>query len=226
MVLLQTVSMKKLSYLLVIIVAALYACDSDPEPTLTSNSYMPLKVGNYWVYKTYNTDSSNYNPSNLTYIQDDSIYVDRFEILQGDTFYVLKGIPPHMYGEYNINGETYLRDSLGFIITIDHKILFAPIEGDAAVILYKNYTVNQGDTTNFYFDVLEHLGDSSLTSPENSMHMVHQISRYYYAEYDTFLTNPYNYQKIFSHYYTPNIGMVCDYEGGSWYSFLSRFHVE
>jgi hypothetical protein len=219
--------MKRLSYLLIIFAVGLFACDSDPDNDPTSESYLPLAVGNYWVYKTYSTDSTQYNPLNINYIQEDSIYVDRFEILEDDTFYVLKGVPAHMLGEYNQNGEVYLRDSLEVIFGINNKIIFMPFLGNLYRNLYIDYGTTQNGIPSVYREYIEHTpNDSSITTPESTIYWIYQISGYYCTDYDTTLNDPGDCNKLFSRYFAQNAGMVCDYEGDSLYAFLSRYHIQ
>lgn len=163
--------MKKLSYLLVILVTALYACDSDPDNEPSSESYVPLSIGNYWIYKTYLTDPS-YNPNNITFIQEDSIYVDRIEVVQGESFYVLKGFPTYMFGEYNQNGEVFLRDSSGTIVSFNQKIIFTKNSFTDNGYYLRKYTINQGDTISCYIELIEQGEDSTITSPENIVYHI------------------------------------------------------
>ncbi len=99
------------------------ACQSDddttaiapPSTTLTASSFIPLAVGNYWIYDRYNIDLET---GERTLTQQDSIYIDHESIINDETYY------------FYANGYTndpddgmYLRDSLGFLVNIEGNII-------------------------------------------------------------------------------------------------------
>ena len=88
------------------------------DPTSTSNSYLPLKIGNYWVYKNYNRDSLGVE-TELSQI--DSIYISKDTIINGNTFYIIEG---ENY-PFNNSSRSILRDSGDYIVNNDGTILFS-----------------------------------------------------------------------------------------------------
>lgn len=89
--------MKKVMLITVVASVLIFGCSKEEiievqEPVNCENhqaeSHMPLSVGNYWVYNTYRTDTlGNETITSST----DSVYVDRDTVVNGSTFFILKG---------------------------------------------------------------------------------------------------------------------------------------
>lgn len=79
---------------------------ADNEPQVTSADYFfPLKVGNYWVYETLNTQD---NSTTL-----DTIRILNDTVVNGKTFFRFNSLTPLIFG---ISSEYLLADSSGYII--------------------------------------------------------------------------------------------------------------
>lgn len=93
--------------------------DNPQEPKIENTTYLPLKVGNYWVYETHLI-----NPVEEESRQEelDSVYVEGDTIYKGEHYFILKG--PNMW--YGGMQTTWLRDSSGHLISSNGNINFNP----------------------------------------------------------------------------------------------------
>ena len=71
----------------------LFSCKKETEELQENNnqvpvSYMPLKIGNYWIYQTYKIDSLG-NESIDGAV--DSVRVTKDTLINGNTYFVLEG---------------------------------------------------------------------------------------------------------------------------------------
>ena len=105
--------MKHLFYLS-LLAFVLISCEKEPHtPSLDpSNSFLPLQIGNYWVYQHLRIDPEN-QASTLPRI--DSVIVDRDTLINGHTYFILEGT------NYPFNSDRWgivdiLRDSSGYIV--------------------------------------------------------------------------------------------------------------
>ncbi|MEI7596787.1 MAG: hypothetical protein WCK02_13635 [Bacteroidota bacterium] len=122
---------------------ALFSCKKDepvivtPKPNVVeTESYMPLKIGNYWIYKNYDKDSQG-NETERAEI--DSMYISRDTLINGNTFYIFEGTNFPLAKSY-----TALRDSGDCIINNNGKILFSST--DFTNILNYSVVMNGSDT--------------------------------------------------------------------------------
>jgi len=117
--------------LLLLFAAALTiaSCSDDMEPSsdTTPTSYMPLQTGNYWVYQV-----DRINPDGTITATDD---LDSIHVLS-NTF--SDGIEYHsvLFMQESLGNQQIIkliRDSLGYLVTSDHEILFSPEDDDAVL---------------------------------------------------------------------------------------------
>ena len=142
--------MKKVFLLSVIAMLILASCkkeettESDINNTEVSKNYMPLKIGNYWVYEQYHVDTAGNQTSSAT---TDSLIVDRDTTINGETFFILMGnfMSPTTWRIVSI-----LRDSSNYIIDNHSNILFS--ENNFVDTLAEQIYITNSDTlfTLFY----------------------------------------------------------------------------
>jgi len=129
--------MKKLIFGVLFLIITLSACSTE-EITHNQNDvtdYAPLKIGNYWVYKSYYIDpQGNETPGSY-----DSIFVANDTVHNGHTYKVLK---KGWHEPYHI--ESIIRDSLSYIVNIDGHILFS--SDNFTDVLYRKTLILNGDT--------------------------------------------------------------------------------
>ena len=106
-----------LSLLIICCIAITYSCKKENQSPIVYDSYMPLKIGNYWIYEEVSVDSNGIETS-LNFI--DSSYVEKDTIVNGLTYYKVHK-PNHIIQDY----YEVLRDSLHYIVDASGHIKFS-----------------------------------------------------------------------------------------------------
>ena len=109
-----------------------------PEPQYYDN-YIPLKVGNYWIYQVFDVDEQGYGPPLNLY---DSSYISKDTVINGNTYYYLT-ISPATLPENTYN--KWLRDSLHYLVDHEGHIYFS--SEDFTNIIHAQYSISGTDTT-------------------------------------------------------------------------------
>jgi len=113
--------MKKSIYFAVIALVLLFvsACQTDNNPSkVTYPVYLPMSVGNYWIYQHYKIDSlGNETVTNLF----DSLVITKDTFINGNKYYVFGGV------QATPTFSDILRDSLGYIVTQKGEKIFSSI---------------------------------------------------------------------------------------------------
>jgi len=134
--------MKKLILITIISSLLIFGCSKEKSieenvapPVVSSQSinYIPLAIGNYWVYDTYSIDSlGNETLSSPS----DSAYVDRDTIVNGKTFYIIEG-------DFNATTTVgaIIRNENNSIINLDGSISFTT---NNLGVVYRNDTTFLG----------------------------------------------------------------------------------
>jgi len=104
------------------------SCKKENEtPIEPLPDFMHLKVGNYWVYEFYKTDTNGIE----TKLQEtDSAYILKDSILNGKTYFVKIQSPLHFNKNLSFGPNVYtetilIRDSSGYLVNEIGTILFA-----------------------------------------------------------------------------------------------------
>lgn len=106
---------------------------NPPAPTYGISDYTKLTVGNYWIYQQVTIDTL----GNITALPGlDSCYIKNDTVINGNRYAIMVNMPVT-----NQNSETYLRDSLSFLVNNHGFILFTC--ADFNTILYKDSVPNQ-----------------------------------------------------------------------------------
>ena len=138
--------MRKL-FLFTLTLGLLASCEKEADPALidkdspiSSNGYLPLEIGNYWIYQHVQIDALN-NETVIGYV--DSMVVDRDTLINGHRYFVIEGTNyPYNSGRWGI--LDILRDSSGYIVTHEGGIRFA--EDNYSDILAEKTEFIQEDT--------------------------------------------------------------------------------
>ncbi|MBA3706554.1 MAG: hypothetical protein H0W84_11855, partial [Bacteroidetes bacterium] len=94
---------------------------------------MPLAIGNYWIYQSVTIDT---NGVETIYPKQDSLYVLKDTVVNASVYYYLCGASFFNFPQQNY----FYRDSSGFIVSIEGKIIFAPnYYRDTAITVQANY---------------------------------------------------------------------------------------
>lgn len=135
--------MRKLFYL-GLMITLFASCEKDDlnstnDPAEKTN-YLPLDVGNYWIYKHFDIDSlGNETEINKT----DSIVIRRDTIINNNQYFILEGT------NYPFNGGHWgiidiLRDSSGYLVNEKGQIKFS--KDNFTDILASKIEVFENDT--------------------------------------------------------------------------------
>ena len=127
----------------VILVASILFClnsCSKNDPTVKTSDYLPMKVGNYWIYQNYyfypnnNVDISLYN---------DSVCISKDTIIHGNTYYKFERY--YSVGMADVGKSIkFYRDSLGNLIDSNGRIEFS--ENNINKIILQSYNIINTDT--------------------------------------------------------------------------------
>ncbi|MEW5843586.1 MAG: hypothetical protein AB1775_10025 [Bacteroidota bacterium] len=184
--------MKRTVVFLSMILLLTYCKSTIDEPNIPIDkviSYFPLSVGNYWVYKIYDADSTlNFKDQN----QIDSIYVQKDSLVNGNVYKVVRS---------SLLAQTWLlRDSSNYIVMHDGKKLLTT--NNTGEILYWEHYNAMGLTFSLSYKMKS--SDSVSNVPLGNF-----PSKYVVGTLVCDTANPqYKDRKVFSAY-TKNIGLVC-----------------
>lgn len=113
--------MKKVVFVFFSLLIFTTACHKKHEasPTQNTNNYLPLKVGNYWIYQTITINNSDTINDQILHsnFREDSLCITGDTIIKGNTYYIFKAIP--LNSAYPMEASFYptlLRDSADFIV--------------------------------------------------------------------------------------------------------------
>ncbi len=126
--------MIKNSFIIVCLLVLFFSCKKDalitlPAPNFanntvsTSDSLLPLAVGNYWIYEKSNDDTL--GELNLQGIFD-SVYISKDTFVAGEQYFKFCHTNNQFinyFRFYNNNGPQFIKDSAGYLVTIDHVLL-------------------------------------------------------------------------------------------------------
>lgn len=138
--------MKKVISVLAVIVC-FYSCQQDDEPTpaeVITSSYLPMAVGNYWVYQNY---FSRRGEDFFTASWEmDSIYISKDTLINGITFYQFDTYRGSQSGNQPaiFESSAFYADSARHLINPLGKILFS--EDNFTDTLYRKSDVIENDT--------------------------------------------------------------------------------
>jgi hypothetical protein len=127
----------KCLFTLLLLAVLSVACKKDkpiPPVPVTYPAYSQLKVGNYWIYRQYEVDSSGNGVATNNY---DSCYVEKDTVINNRTYF--KVFRPDIVSTYK-----YLRDTLHYIK--DHLGYLQFSSQDFSTVLHSFYSTGGSDT--------------------------------------------------------------------------------
>ena len=108
--------MKRVNFLFLILSVFIFSCQKEESKTQEYpekvTDYFPLKVGNYWIYKTSTCDSLEFGCEDYDL---DSVYISGTKIIDGNIYYRMSGLLHNSTMLYRDSGD-YIIDSIGRII--------------------------------------------------------------------------------------------------------------
>ena len=99
------------------------SCKKEDNDAIKT-SYLPLRIGNYWIYQDLRIDTSGNETADSKL---DSVIIKRDTIINKKKYYVLEGIfyPATSRGRWGI--IDILRDSSGYIVNENGDVQFGKI---------------------------------------------------------------------------------------------------
>lgn len=165
----------------------------SPKP-LNPNAagyFMPLKIGNFWVYKV-TIENGNY--PNYTYDRGyDTVRISSDTTINGNHYFEIKS---KVIGVY----DGFYADSAGWIVRLDNSIY--PLS------LTPNDTVAQYAIGSNFLNVVEHTGvaDTVIQVPAGVFRCIEMIGAVYYVQDTPPAPNTNPRQSL--NYYSENIGLT------------------
>jgi hypothetical protein len=129
-------------FFILLITLSLFSCNkeqNEPDKSTTS-AYLPMAIGNYWVYQEFELDSVGIEN---TYNILDSIIISKDTTINGVKYLKFDTYVKHPDGLV-FNGSTFCRDSLKYLVRNDGKILFS--EDNFVDTLTRKYEIYDNDT--------------------------------------------------------------------------------
>lgn len=123
--------------------------DDDNTPTSSTN-YIPMSIGNYWVYEIRNTDSLGVPNGGTAYL--DSIEITHDTLIKGNKFFVFEGDYGNSSQPTRII-KNILRDSSGFLVNEVGEVLFSST--NFIDTLSKHIDIHNTDTIYEYYGMME-----------------------------------------------------------------------
>lgn len=145
--------MKRLMFVAISFLFLFTACQKDDsKPADREDSvldYMPLKVGNYWVYNTYFCEPGEMD-CELQSV--DTNRVTKDTVINGNKFFKIEG--QYLYSQ----GARYIRDSAEYLVDPNGNVLFSDSDFSS---VFNNQTITsaQGDTIFYWYYMLTDVED-------------------------------------------------------------------
>lgn len=186
----------------------LFSCNSQGDiPTSTSYpNYMPLAVGNYWIYEDYDVDSlGNERQTKIV----DSVYIPKDTVLNNKKYFIVETSGK---GGFIQRFPRFLRDSSGYLVSNVGKIIFSATNFKDTISKEAHWKSGQ------FVDSCILVTLNNIMKPEvktvtigtntyKAITVEGNLTAYYYDEKDLFI----NTKKIIQNaYYTANIGKIID----------------
>lgn len=136
--------------LVVSILVIFYSCkknDNSDNVKVITSSFLPMSVGNYWVYLQFDIDS-NGNAIQSSII--DSTIISKDTLINGKTYYRFdnfESFPMSKGANTNFVSFEYYRDSSKYLINSSGQILFS--ETNFADTIYRKIATIQDDTVSW-----------------------------------------------------------------------------
>jgi len=195
--------MKKV-ILVIGVLIGFYSCnkvDETVNPQVTSSSYLPMAVGNYWIYQDYwnNGDGVFHASSSI-----DSTCIVKDTVINGRIFYKFDNyhIFSHSESPLKIESTFVYSDSAKHLINPKGEILFS--ENNFTDVLYKSSDVLEGDTATWLSFKMEKLNQSITVPAGTFTDLLNVKGTVICSPKFTNIPNP----RYVNRYYAKNIGKI------------------
>jgi hypothetical protein len=187
-------------FIALIMALAFFSSCKKEEDTIAKVSYLPLKVGNYWIYQEFMIDTSGNETANSII---DSVIINRDTIINRKKYFVLEGNYPYR-NRYQRGIIDNLRDSLGYIVNQNGTVRFA--ENDFTDTIAYSAAINIYDTNDTLYVLtfqMERI-NNHITVPVGTFEVLN-----YKGTVVTSMNIPgIKYPRYLSNYYAKGIGKI------------------
>jgi hypothetical protein len=177
-----------------------FSCKKDDDSQQNKDeNYLPMKVGNYWVYEQYKIDSAGVE-TKLDW--PDSVVICSDTIIRGNKYYAFKSFWP----DQNNPQTSYYRDSTKYIVDVHGRIYFS-LTNSSDILYYEESIANETDTIySMSFRMLP--GNTTINVP-SGLFNVKNFQGTLRTHYPT-QTGTEVIERKLNKYYAPNVGLVLD----------------
>jgi len=205
--------------ILLLIAVSIFACKKDQEKNVDPQKpvplpvYMPMEVGNYWVYQSFKVENTGETPLDKY----DSVTITRDTMINDHRYFIFEG------NEHSSPWHTLriLRDSSGYYVFPNGEIYFTYQKEDGEV--YYEHTVFEQNLidTAWYVKNYNERVDQPISFPIGDYEALNRCSDYAVTPQDPNFPDSLKYRKAHS-YFIENIGQANYYE----FYALARFHYD
>lgn len=188
--------MKRFVIMAIFLVIACYACKKDEvvtadPPKDSVLDYMPLSIGNYWIYETFGCDSGEVNCTSKSI---DTSRITKDTVIYGKTYYKLEG-NYHLFID-----PIFLRDSGDYLVDHKGRVLFTHTD---SLQIFNEQIVNDfyGDTVFYWYDKL--ISQNEEIMVEAGLFNCMDMRTSFFREEDDFQIEHQGHN-----YYAKNVGLI------------------
>lgn len=196
----------------------LISCQKE-HPTELQPDYLPLAIGNYWIYQYFFIDSLNQVTEVTKY---DSIAISRDTIIRDKQYYVFEGT---VFSNERKVVVDILRDSSGYLVDNYGRIRFS-YNNFTDTIYYQIVTCCENDTM-FTISYKMECPDYPVTVPAGTFNVLNYQGTYYSSI--NILEN-FDNPIYLNTYYADKVGKVLEMTAYSSYHItekrLIRYHIQ
>lgn len=188
-----------------IFLISLISCEKVIESTNDAPVvYLPMSVGNYWIYQHYKIDSLGNEMPLRNYT--DSVYIVKDSIINGDRYYKFES---SIYFE---KFKGFFRDSCGHLIKSTGEIIFSATNFVDTIRYEYGYNKPYGANRLLYYLIKSKMNPVKqfVNTPLDNYNalMINDFLTFYYYDWSGNMIDTLN--TSLNTYFAPNIGMVKD----------------
>jgi hypothetical protein len=175
----------------------LFSCQKEKKEDDNSNSYLPLSVGNYWIYDIYQVDPDG-NETNTNNI--DSLVILNDTVINGIKYFVFRN-----YGVWYSSGlnTKFLRDSSGYVVDETGRIHLSNTD---FVNELDSYDIGPDDQPFLHASFKVEENNEPLTVPAGTFHTIDYKGTFEAVYFKN--TDRVSYPRNSHNYYSKEIGLV------------------
>ena len=191
--------------ILLLIVLTVFACKKDdavivePPAPAPLSVYIPMEVGNYWVYQNFKVENTGETPMD----QFDSIAITRDTIIRDHRYFIFEGINNQIPSSM----MRILRDSSGYYVYSDGRIYFSDQINNKEVYFEHISTAQEITDTVWYLKQYNEEVENQISFPIGSYKVRNKISDFTIFPQEPNFADTLKYRKA-NNYFIEDIGQA------------------